>query len=125
MEWRVVAFLDHALLEARSIHEARIHKTGNNRRTADSSLCFERRSKVLSLATKCALQESLDAKTDREGTGTREEEWITSYSISIANKTTTNVESQVGLLYLTPLLSFADQACEDLHTPGLRARRSC
>lgn len=77
MEWRVVAFLDHALLEARSIHEARIHKTGNNRRTADSSLCFERRSKVLSLATKCALQESLDAKTDREGTGTREEEWIT------------------------------------------------
>ena len=60
---------------------------------------------TLSLATKCALQESLETKTCariEKAQGQGRKNGLISCSISIANKTTTNVETQVRfVIYAT------------------------
>ena len=126
MVWCVLAFLDNALLEA---FDPFMKPEFIRPATTEEQ---QTRHYALNVALRCCpwlrnvrFRSRWTLKRIEKAQGQGRKNGLLSYSISIANKTTTNVESQVGLLYLTPLLSFADQACEDLHTPGLRARRSC
>ena len=77
---------------------------------------------MLSLATKCRLQESLDYKNARieKAQGQGRKNGLISYSISIANKTTTkfNVEMSskivVDIFLQRHVVLHADQAREDI-----------
>ena len=99
MEWRVVAFLDHALLEA---FDPFMKPEFIRPATTEEQ---QTRHYALNVALRCCpwlrnvrFRSRWTLKRIEKAQGQGRKNGLLSYSISIANKTTTNVESQVGLL---------------------------